>query len=176
MSNTTTTHGTITKRGNGFPAVGDHVVSRDGQQLYRVVGISGTIHTDGLRGNYVHATCTPVDWDACPESETHSAEFAPAEPCVWAASDGIETFDVSVTSGIRAKDAWDTLLATYDGLDDDASPIAVLVWDPDGDIGRDGAAHLILYPATAQQSRRWELAEVGGDPTDVWLRLWTSQA
>ena len=172
--------GTITERGNGFPSDGDYVVSRDGQQLYRVVEVGSTIHTaEPGSGNYVYATCTPADWSECSESDTHSAEFAPDapnEPCVWAASDGIATFDVPVTTGTRARDAWDTLLATYDGLDDDASPIAVQVWDPDDDIGRDDAAHLILYPATAEQPRRWELAEVGGDPTAEWLRLWTSQA
>ena len=70
--------GTITERGNGFPSDGDYVVSRDGQQLYRVVEVGSTIHTDRPRGNYVHATCTPVDWSECPEADTHSAEFAPA--------------------------------------------------------------------------------------------------
>ncbi len=53
---------TIEERGNGLADVGDYVAGDDGE-VYRVVSITGPIHTGGTgAGNYVHATVTLADW------------------------------------------------------------------------------------------------------------------
>lgn len=61
----------ILEQGNGFPAAGRYVSS--GDQLYRVVELSGPIHTDGTRGNYVYAEVEEADWDDCDESDVFPA-------------------------------------------------------------------------------------------------------
>jgi len=72
---------TIQERGNGFPLAGDYV-SGD-SELYRVVRLSGRIHTDGTAGNYANATVEHAEWDACPESEVHTAHVVLRSTDAW---------------------------------------------------------------------------------------------
>lgn len=63
---------TIRERGNGLPGprdIGAYVPGDDGE-LYRLVSVSGPIHT-GRAGDdsYVHATVTRADWSDCNEGE-----------------------------------------------------------------------------------------------------------
>lgn len=64
----------ITERGNGLPDAGAYVPGTDGE-LYRVVALTGCIHTGRSpgAGNYVHATVEPADWDDCSEAEEFPA-------------------------------------------------------------------------------------------------------
>jgi len=73
MTTTQYEYVTIQERGNGFPASGDYVYGRE-DELYRVVRLHGDIRTDGGAGNCMNATVVRVEWDACPESEVHTAD------------------------------------------------------------------------------------------------------
>lgn len=61
----------IIEHGNGFPDVGDYV--SDGDQLYRVLSTGTTIHTTGMRGNWVTAQVEEADWDDCAERDQFTA-------------------------------------------------------------------------------------------------------
>lgn len=61
---------TIHEHGNGLADVGDFVAGDDGE-VYRVVELTGPIHTGGRPGasNYMHATVELADWDEVSDDE-----------------------------------------------------------------------------------------------------------
>lgn len=63
MSTRTILNATIQERGAGFPDVGDFVAGDDGE-VYRVVNLTGRIHTAEHAGaaNYRHAEVSPASW------------------------------------------------------------------------------------------------------------------
>ena len=106
----------------------------------------------------------------------------PANHYVWSASDNCNTWTIRVTSGPTRDEAIIVLRETYDFAGDE-TPVAIKLWDPDVEDGRDdtdNTTHIVLRRDPNYPGRDGITAEVAeledGRPNKEWTELWQKQS
>lgn len=106
----------------------------------------------------------------------------PANHYMWEASDNVVTTTVRVTSGPTRDEAIIVLRESYDFAGDE-NPVALKLWDPDVEDGRDNpdnVTHVILRHDPNHPGRNGVTSEIAemedGSANEEWTDLWVRQS